>query len=54
MIVDIDFVRLTEDITPTWGIWIAIATLEDGSRIEGTIQGDGIDWAEETFEPDAE
>lgn len=53
-IIDCEFHELLDPIDgPGWGIWACTVTLEDGSTIAGSIQGDGdSSWANETFESD--
>jgi hypothetical protein len=52
-IIDVDFISVVDDLQVGWAVWSCIATLDDGSTIEGTIQGDGLShWDIESFEPD--
>lgn len=50
-IIDVEFLNLIDAIDGVWGVWEVVVTLEDGSTTDGQIQGDGVTWANETFEP---
>ncbi len=52
-IINVEFITPIEDLFPGWAIWECEAVLEDGSRIAGCIQGDGVNsFDAESFEED--
>ncbi len=52
-IIDIDFLSQVEALDIGWGVWECEALLEDGGRMPGQIQGDGLShWDLDSFEPD--
>ncbi len=54
-IIDVEFISVVDDLQVGWAVWECEVVLEDGDRLTGTIQGDGLsNWDAESFEPDEE